>query len=46
VKLPRDATAEVIARLVRSFLESPTALERMPGRLAIVGFNGMRFRPV
>ncbi|MFZ1933880.1 MAG: DUF5615 family PIN-like protein [Thermoguttaceae bacterium] len=42
---PRDANREVILNLIRKFLEEPSILDRLPGRLAIVEPGRVRLRP-
>jgi len=45
LELPRNATAEMKLGLVRRLLQRPELVERLPGRLAVVGFRGVRLRP-
>lgn len=45
LRLPRDATADVIAAIVEELLANSRVLERLPGRLAIVSPGSVRLRP-
>ncbi len=45
LSLPKNATARTIRRLVVSLLARPNILARVPGKLAIVEFGRVRFRP-
>lgn len=45
LQLPDDANAPQVNRALRSFVENPALLARLPGRLAIVETWRVRFRP-
>ena len=45
LRLPRNATAKTILRLMRVLLGESKVLERLAGRLAIVEFGRIRLRP-
>lgn len=45
LRLPDDAVAQDIARLVELFLREPTFTSQLAGRLAIVEPDRVRFRP-
>ena len=45
LRLPRNATAKTILKLVEGLLGKPEVLERLAGRLAIVELGRIRLRP-
>jgi predicted nuclease of predicted toxin-antitoxin system len=45
LELPKNATAEMILRLLDSLLRKADIVERLPGRLAIVEWGNVRIRP-
>jgi predicted nuclease of predicted toxin-antitoxin system len=45
IELPDDAIATTVVKVLESFLSQPELLARLPGRLAIVEFWRVRFRP-
>jgi predicted nuclease of predicted toxin-antitoxin system len=45
LQLPDDATATQVNQTLESFLSKPQFLEKLSGRLAIVEFWRVRFRP-
>ena len=45
LELPDDAVATQVTAALKSFLEKPDLLARLPGRLAIVESWRVRFRP-
>jgi len=45
VRMPDDAKAQEIVALVRRFLREPSWLSALPGRLAILELDRVRFRP-
>jgi predicted nuclease of predicted toxin-antitoxin system len=45
LRLPNNATADTKLELLQSLLRQPDIVSRLPGRLAIVGTNGIRLRP-
>ena len=45
VELPANATSAVINQLIADFLQLPTVLSQLPGRLAIVEPGRVRLRP-
>lgn len=44
-EFPKGATANVILSLVKAFLSRDEVLVKLPGRLGIVAFEGIRLRP-
>jgi len=44
-ELPRKATEQTILQLIEILLGSTDVLAKLPGRLAIVSFKGIRLRP-
>ena len=45
LELPDDAVAEVVVRVMESFISEPLLLSQIAGRLAVVGPWRVRFRP-
>lgn len=45
LRLPKDATSDVILSIVREFLSQPQLLDRVPRRLAVVSAGSVRLRP-
>jgi hypothetical protein len=46
LQLPDDATAKQVNQTLESFLRNAQFLEKISGRLAIVEFWRVRFRPI
>jgi predicted nuclease of predicted toxin-antitoxin system len=45
LKVPRNATADRILKLLDSLLRQADLVERLPGRLAVVAWGNVRIRP-
>jgi hypothetical protein len=45
LEIPKNATADMILRLLESLLRQADLVERLPGRLAIVEWGAVRLRP-
>ena len=45
LELPKNATADMILRLLDALLQQADIVERLPGRLAIVEWGNVRIRP-
>jgi len=45
LEIPKNATADMILRLLESLLRQADIVKRLPGRLAIVEWGNVRIRP-